>query len=384
MSVESLIGDVEAALVRLVRLGLGVRFVSADLAALSSLGVAGASDGELRFVTSAGAVFEWLPYSTATADGSDVVAPAAPPAGKVNGRWARVSTSWAYGAGGQNLANRSAGYLRSVEAYSSDEGTDAALDKVFGRTPSVLIQFTGDDPQPLSNLPGTFYKNVLAFQLLVVNANLRGVSAGTQGSRVAADADPGAYATIGQIRKLICGVTPDSGIDGVERIEIGPARLEFEDSERRMFVHSLAVTVRASFSIEDEDLAAAEIWADPHLAGAGPSGSFDRQNYVASGCDLDHSDDAFVFVVRAGIAVASGVSVATADTAHTFAPGDTYRDLAPDGTWTFVSVPLYSDPPPVTPGCLRVAVTRADAERVFADLPLCSFSVPFGSPFRAV
>ena len=382
MSVENLISDVEAALVRLVRLGLGVRFVSADLAALAALAVAGAADGELRFVTAVGAVYVWQPYSTATADGVSVVAPAAPPAGKTNGRWARVSTSWAYGAGGPNLAHRGAGYLRSVEAYSSDDGTDAAIDKVFGRTPSVLVQFQGDDPQPLSNLPGTFYKNALSFQLLVVNANLRGVAAGTQGSRVAADADPGAYRTIGDLRRLVCGVSPDSGIDGVERIEIGPARLEFEDAERRLFVHSLVVTVRASFSVEDEDLVAADIWAQPRLAGVGQADSFDRQNFVASGCDLDHSDDPFAFTVRAGIAVVSGAGVATSDTAHTFAAGDTYRDLGADGTWTFTPVPAYSDPPPVTPGCLRVALTRADADRVFTDLPLCSFSVPFGSPFR--
>ena len=382
MSVETLIGNVEAALVRLVRLGLGVRYVSADLAALAVYPVAGAADGELRFVTAAGAVFEWLPYSALAADGLVIVAPSSPPSGKVNGRWHKVITSWTYGAGGVNLGAKLSGFLRSVEAYSSDDGTDAAIEKVFGRTPSVLVQFTGDDPQPLSNLPGTFYKNALSFQLLVINSNLRGVAAGTQGSRVAADADPGAYATIGQIRKLICGVSPDSGIADVERIEIGPARLEFEDAERRLFVHSLAVTVRASFSVEDEDLVAAEIWAQPQLAGVGEADSFDRANYVASGCDVDYSDDAFTFTVRAGIAVVSGVSVAAEATPHTFVAGDTYRDLGTDGTWTFTHVPAYADPPPVTPGCLRVAVTRADADRVFADLPLCSFSVPFWSPFR--
>lgn len=383
MSIENVIGTVEAALVRLVRLGLGIRYVSADLAALAAYPVAQASDGELRFVAAAGTVYEWQPYSTATADGVNVVAPASPPANKPNGRWHRVVTSWAFGAGGQNLAHRGTGYLRSVEAYSSDDGTDAAIDKVFGRTPSVLAQFQGDDPQPLSNLPGTFYRDALTFQLLIVNSNLRGAASGTQGSRVAADPDPGAYATIGDLRRLLCGVSPDSGVEGVERIEIGPARLEFEDVERRMFVHSLAVTVLASFSVEDEDLAAAEIWAQAQLAGVGEAETFDRQNFVASGCDLDHSGDPFAFTVRAGIAVVSGASVATADTPHTFAPGDTYRDLSSAGVWTFTAVPLYSGPPPVTPGCLRVAVSRADAERVFADMPLCSFSVPFGSPFRA-
>ena len=383
MSVENLIGDVEAALVRLVRLGLGVRYVSVDLAALAALSVVGAADGELRFVTAVGGVYEWLPYSTATPDGTAVIAPSSPPVDKLNGRWHKVLTSWGYGAGGLNLGAKPSGFLRRVEAFSSDDGVEAALDKIYGLTPSVLVQFTGDDPQPLSNLPGTFYKTVLSFELFIANSNLRGVAAGTQGSRVAADADPGAYATIGQLRKLICGVSPESGIEGVERIEIGPARLVVEDCDRRLFFHSLGVTVRASFSIEDEDLTTGEIWVDPRLADAGPSGSFDRQNYVASGCDLDHSDDPYAYTVRAGIVIVSGAGVATTDTAHTFTPdSDTYRDLGADGTWTFVAVPLYSDPPPVAPGCLRVAVTRADADRVFADLPLCSFSVPFGSPFR--
>jgi len=62
------------------------------------------------------------------------------------------------------------------------------------------------------------------------------------------------------------------------------------------------------------------------------------------------------------------------------ATSDTYRDLKPDGTWTYVAVAAGSKPPPVTSGALRVAVTTTDGASITGDRFLCSSSVPLWTP----
>lgn len=381
MSVETLIADVESALVRLVRLGLGWRYPSkASLTDLAALQAAVLRDGGLCYVTGQG-LFEWLPFSTATADGVNVVASTNLPAGKTNGRWVKVSTTWTYGAGGTSLSSKATGYLKSVEAYSSDDGADVAIERVFGATPSVLVQFTGDSPTSNSNLPGTFYKDSLEFQLLVITSNLRGIASATQGSPVA-DEDPGAYRVIGDLRRLLCGVSPDFGISGVERVEIGAASLAFEDLDRRLFVWTLGVTVRASFSIDDEDLDDAAVRAQPALTEHWPAAVFDKDNYVASGGGLNEGAGVgFDRNIEATIAKIGGAAVSAAETPVTFdADTDTYRDLAPGGTWVFTSVSAGASAPALATGRLRVGVTRTDSAGVVSDTALCSFSIPFGDP----
>lgn len=386
MSVESLIGDVEAALVRLINLGLGWRYSAASVSAMAALNAAVLRDAALCYATDAG-LYEWSAWSTATADGSSVVASTSLPSGKTNGRWLKVVTDWAFGAGGVNLAAKSTGYLQAVEAYSSDDGVDVAIERVFGQTPSVLVQFQGDSPTSNSNLPGTFYKNPLEFQLLIITSNLRGKTSATQGSPVAAEAaaDPGAYAIIGQLRRLLCGVSPAFGIAGVERVEIGPAALAFEDSERRLFVWTLGVTVRASFDIEDEDLVDAAVRVQPALTEQWPSTIWDKKNYVASGGGLDEGAGAgFSRTISETLAKVSGLAATIAATPVTFTPDtDTYRDFAVSG-WTLTAIDVGADPPPVAGSSFRVAVTRTDGSGIVYDRALCSFSIAFGDAFDVV
>ena len=64
MSLETLIGDAEAALVRLIQIGLGWRYPTrADLTALAAMDVLVLNDGALVYVTSEGAIYEWLAFS---------------------------------------------------------------------------------------------------------------------------------------------------------------------------------------------------------------------------------------------------------------------------------------------------------------------------------
>lgn len=385
MSVESLIGDCEAALVRLISLGLGWRYpAKANLTALAAMDVVVLTDGALCYVTSEGAVYEWLAYSTSAVSSPNVIAASSPPAGKTNGRWHKVVTDWTYGAGGTNLRAKSTGYLKAVEAYSTDDGPDMAIEMVFGKTPSVLVQFTGDTPKSDSGLRGSFYKTELSFQLLIITANLRGRATATQGPPTQltdeASTDPGAYQIIGGLRRLLCGVSGVFGVTGVERVEIGPSSLAFEDYEHRLFVWTMSVTMRASFQIEDEDLKDAAIRLQPALTENWPALTWDKDNYISRGGGLDEGAGAGLSrTIDETIAKVGGTAVSAAEQLVTFtAERDTYRDLSPAGVWMFTAVAVGASQPPLVSGRLRVAVTRTDASGIVGDMALCSFSIPYG------
>ena len=388
MSLETLIGDAEAGLVRLIQLGLGWRYpVRANLTALAAMDVLVLNDGALVYVTSEGAVYEWLAFSVSAVSSPTVIAPASPPAGKTNGRWHKVVTDWTYGAGGTNLGQKTTGYLKAVEAYSVDEGPDAAIERVFGKTPSVLVQFTGDAPVSNSGLRGAFYKTTLNFQLLIITANLRGRVNATQGPPVQltdeASSDPGAYRIIGHLRRLLCGVSGIFGVAGIERIEIGPTSLAFEDYDQRLYVWTMNVMMKGSFQIEDEDLEDALLRIQPALTENWPAVTWDKNNYISRGGGLDEGvGTGLSRTVDETIAKVAGTAVSVAATPVTFsASSDTYRDLSTAGTWTFTAVAVGAPQPALASGRMRVAVTRTDAIGVLGDMALCSFSIPYGDAF---
>ena len=388
MSLETLIGDAEAGLVRLIQLGLGWRYPArADLTALAAMDVLVLNDGALVYVTSESAVYEWLTFSVSAVSAPTVIAPASPPAGKTNGRWHKVVTDWTYGAGGTNLGQKTTGYLKAVEAYSVDEGPDAAIERVFGKTPSVLVQFTGDAPISDSGLRGAFYKTTLNFQLLIITANLRGRVNATQGPPVQltdeASSDPGAYRIIGHLRRLLCGVSGIFGVAGIERIEIGPTSLAFEDYDQRLYVWTMNVMMKGSFQIEDEDLEDAALRIQPALTENWPAVTWDKNNYISRGGGLDEGvGTGLSRTVDETIAKVAGTAVSVAATPVTFsASSDTYRDLSTAGTWIFTAVAAGAPQPALASGRMRVAVTRTDASNVLGDMALCSFSIPYGDAF---
>ena len=388
MSLETLIGDAEAGLVRLIQLGLGWRYpVRANLTALAAMDVLVLNDGALVYVTNESAVYEWLTFSVSAVSSPTVIAPASPPAGKVNGRWHKVVTDWTYGAGGTNLGQKTTGYLKAVEAYSVDEGPDAAIERVFGKTPSVLVQFTGDAPVSNSGLRGAFYKTTLNFQLLIITANLRGRVNATQGPPVQltdeASSDPGAYRIIGHLRRLLCGVSGVFGVAGIERIEIGPTSLAFEDYDQRLYVWTMNVMMKGSFQIEDEDLEDAALRIQPALTENWPAVTWDKNNYISRGGGLDEGvGTGLSRTVDETIAKVAGTAVSAAETPITFAASsDTYRDLSTAGAWTFTAVAAGAPQPALASGRMRVAVTRTDASNVLGDMALCSFSIPYGDAF---
>lgn len=368
-----MITDIEAALGRLITYALATRQPLASLATLANVPLLSG----LRYVAGQG-VFEWQAYSTATVDGVSVIASTK----QSRGRWQKVVTPWTYGAGGTNLGAVTSGYLNAVEVYDSDD-IDAMLERVEGRTPAVLLRFAGDAPASDSILPGTFYKDSLDFVINVISSNLRGQTTATQGSPLAGEAayDPGVYKIIGDLRRVICGVSPAFGVEGVERAEIGPATRIDEDADRRLFTYAMAVTVKNSFEITDQDLIDGALNAQPALTDH-RAATFNADNYVAGGCGLAEGLGAgFDRTIEAGRAFVGGVEVTTDETAHAFAADqDCYRDLDATGAWTFTAVDVYSDQPALAAGSMRVAITRTDDVGIVADVALCSYSVPLGDP----
>ena len=80
------------------------------------------NDGALVYVTSEGAVYEWLAFSVSAVSSPTVIAPTLPPAGKTNGRWHKVITDGRM-ARAVRTRRQDDGYLKAVEAYSGGRRT---------------------------------------------------------------------------------------------------------------------------------------------------------------------------------------------------------------------------------------------------------------------
>ena len=386
MGPENYISTIEAAICRIARLGLGWRRPAvADLTALVAVDATVLLDGAMVYVTSEANIYEWAIDSTATVDGSTVLAsitldPSA------RGRWLKVLTSWTFGAGGTNLAKKQTGYLRAVEPYASMETSqgedDGILSRIAAQTPSVCVQFVGDEIESYDNQPGTLYSATLGIKLIIASSNLRAVPAAVRGDGVSDD--PGVYSIIGDLRRLFGGLSFDNGIEGVERIEIGGSELISELEDRRVYIWGLDLIVKASFAIEDEDLADdGEIWVQPKLTEFWPLTKWDKLNYIATGGTLSGSGLTRTVDATTGLIDGSAISFAALSVTLP-ASKDTYRDLDPSTGWYFTSVDIGSPQPPIVAGRLRVAVSRTTATDIEMDAGLCSFSAAYGSPRQVV
>ena len=386
MGPENYISTIEAAICRIARLGLGWRCPAvADLTALVAVDATVLSDGAMAYVTSEANIYEWAIDSTATVDGSTVLAsitldPSA------RGRWLKVLTSWTFGAGGTNLAKKQTGYLRAVEPYASMETSqgedDGILSRIAAQTPAVCVQFVGDEIESYDNQPGTLYSATLGIKLIIASSNLRAAPAAVRGDGVSDD--PGVYRIIGDLRRLFGGLSFDNGIEGVERIEIGGSELISELEDRRVYIWGLDLIVKASFAIEDEDLAVdGEIWVQPKLTEFWPLTKWDKLNYIATGGTLSGSGLTRTVDATTGLIDGSAISFAALSVTLP-ASKDTYRDLDPSTGWYFTSVDIGSPQPPIVAGRLRVAVSRTTATDIEMDAGLCSFSAAYVSPRQVV
>lgn len=386
ITVRNCITTVERALMEVLTLAFMQRLPPvADLAALrTAFDVPVLKEGALVHVTTENRVYRWDGFSTAMDDGLEVIAPGNLPAGRTNGRWLRVTSVCNYGPNyNAPLHSRAAGYCREVILYQGDGGPDSdqQWDALFGQRPSLMLTWEGDAPQPMSLKAGALYRSTLSFTIYVVSSCLRPMPAAIWGSPVAAEAglDPGLNAMIGDVRYVLAGIP--LGIEGLEHVELGPATVVAEDLGERIFLASVSFAVRVGFPIPDEDLEPMAMQVTPRLADH-PRPRFDPQNYVAQGF-LVEPGPGLSRSFDPGIAFIGGAAVASTPAPVTFSPEtDTYRDLGPDGAFTYVETALGAEPPPVTPDALRIARTRTTATDIESDLWLCSSSLQYGDPFE--
>lgn len=382
---------VEQQLFDALRLAFKHRQTAADVAAVAALQVATADgsllteDGALCYVTAEDNVFILDIYSGAAA-GADVITPTTLPSNYARARWLRSTSTMNFGPNyNAPLRRRPAGYCKEVALFNGQGGTDAAMEQVLAVRPAMWLQWTDDNPQPLSaGYPGAYYKNNLDFQVLIVSECNRLGPWAVWGSPYSdeATADPGMNAMVQQIRKLLAG--SKLGVDGVERTEIGKAHVLSEDQAQRLFIAAVNIQVRVYFYIPDEDLVAPRIDVQPELADTGGADHFDAQNYIAQGYQVT-AGPGLAFTFPAGIAVIAGAAIASTPAPKTFAASmDTYRDLQPDGTFAYSEVPIGYPPPAPADGTLRVGVTTTDASDILQDRILCSSAIIFRSAYQVV
>lgn len=388
LDVRTLINTIEQTLLDLLSLGYQVRRAPvASIAALRATPAKTVADRDLVYVDDQDNLYRWSQASTAADDGLAVVAPTDPPyAPATNGRWLRVSTPATFGPN-QNapLQKKQTGYARSVVLYQGEgQGTSAKqiAESIFGRSPAILIQWLGDDPRLRSQYPGALYWDNLEFQILVYSESLRGQPWTALGSPQAAEVarDPGLNRMVGDVRYLLAGIQ-HTGVDGIESVEIGRSDIVSQDLEDRVFVAGVQIIVRTSWTIPDEDLEAMRIQLRPqHPVTIEDLPKFDPLNYVASGLTVQVGTGR-TRTPAPGIVFIAGVAIVVTPPAVTFAAdSDVYRDVKPDATVTYVSVPAGSKTPAVTSGALRVGVTTTNAADILQDKILCSYSTPLRFP----
>lgn len=373
---------IEKALHRALRLAFRKRLEAtpANLTVLASTSYP-VYDGVLIYVTAESQIFEWSAASTATPDGVNVIAMpvTAQRPDNTNGRWLRVVSPLTYGPDANSLLqNRAAGYCNAVELYEGNATAEDQIERVFAKTPAMLLKWERDAPKRADQRPGRVYWNNLTFTLFIGASNYRNAPAAQVGD---AFGKIGIMEMIGDARYFLAGM--DNLDPEVDYVEIGPAEVEAEDLKERVFIATLEVTVKVSFNILDRDLVAFAAQVQPKLTNQGQDEqSFDRLNFVGKGYRLAVGPG-FTRSYVLGLATVGGHAVATQPPAVTLgASKDTYRDLDADGVITYVAVDNGAAAPPVTDGCLRIARTVTDSAGIVSDDILCSSSFSFGSAFN--
>lgn len=380
INVKNEIGVVVRAVEQALRYAFLVRL--GPVADLTALRTAFTSPWEraLVYVTSEGRIYEWVSYSTLTDDNLNVIAPTANP-----GRWIRVETSLTYGPNDNApLTGKADGFVRTVEVWDSAEDAARKQEQTFSRTPALLVEWAGDNPEPPSQYSGALYRNEHTIDIGVVSQCLRRAPAAAFGSPVAAEKalDPGVWDIIGLLRWFLAGIKLDT--PGVDFVEIGPAQVETDQLAERVFIGGLRITVRTSFTIDDEDLVPISGFVQPKLTSfADDEPAFDPTNFVSAGIELDGGPGpGLTRTITAGSAIVAGAVTTYAGESHTFAASsDTYRDLQPDGTIAFTVVAVGAAAPAIPAGALRIAATRTTASDVLEDHWLCGRSVNWGDRF---
>lgn len=371
--------DLEVALKNAVLYALGRRLSAVpSVAALRAVTTRGESsslrdDDELINVVVSGVVtaaYRWSSTSTAADNGTTVIKPTDARGG---GRWLSWTSPLRFaptvGGTSKYLHEILTGPLERVIVLDKDTDQDDMVNLLSGASPAVLIDARGDSPDPFT-FAGNRWDTEFDFGLYVVAENLRDQRQAAQGSTISGDVTYGANGLDGLLQALLCGVQMFGVLDGVRNIVPGRGSNWVSKMAQRRVIRSRDLKIQATVespAASNDSGALEEVDAQATMTDLGDQTAYDGDNYVASGIDVALGAG-LTKTVRAGSATIGGAAVTFAGELVTLAANsDTYRDLLPDGTMTYVAVGLFQAEPAVTATALRVGVTSTDGSGVIAD-----------------
>ena len=395
LSIRSALGQIEQALHRVLRWKLlALRATVADLPALRALstqasGANGTPEFTPVFVTSTGTRWEWISSSLVADDGVSTVKPT-DVAVTAAGRWiATTSTT-------------QTGYLAAVNYWQGETRKKEFQARILASRPSIAIVWESADNTERSTVPGAIYDYPCRFSIWCVDENLRDGYQAIFGSAYTYDANhPGAIAILGDVKKTLAdenkrqvgaGSVTCNALDfagGVKVIVIGAEDVEDADLAERVIVLSLGVEVIGS--VENPDAAAehqtiTSVYGQAEIVELHQQATLDPKNCLTSlGAYQFSPQMGLAATPTAGAALIANVAVSSSPAMNTFAAfTDTYCDLNPNGTFTYVAVTNRNAAPALTVGALRVGVVITDGAGIIAFQLIAATAANFGAANRFV
>ncbi len=340
------------------------------------------------------AAYEWSQTSRAADDGAAVIKPT--DAG-VTGRWLLWTSLLRFAPDGKDsdsvtLDQVDDGPLDRVIVLDKDMTEQEVNALLTGAVPAVLIDSIGDDPKDELLNSGFRWNSDYEFTISALTENLRDDREAAQGSSVSGESAVGANTIDGLLQALLCGtqLCAALGEGDLRNIRVGRGHNWVSELRQGRVVRSrtyvLQVTVEypnaTNELVQLEGLDLQSQTATLAVPDAGDDlEDFDLDNFLAAGCRVPVASG-LTQDVSAGSAVIAGLDVVYDGETQTFSPyTDTYRDLSPDGTLTFVEVPEGGEPPPVTADALRIGVTKTFASAVVGDEILAATKADYMNSF---
>ncbi len=249
------------------------------------------------------------------------------------------------------------------------------------------------DNDPRSTIPGAIYDYPCRFSIWCIDTNLRDHYEAMLGSGYTYDAaHPGAMQILGDVKqllanenkRLVTGSSTTNALDmqgGVKQISIDTEDVEDADFAERWIVLSLGVEVIGSIENPDqasEHTAITSIYVQPNLTELHAAPKYDPNNYIVSGY-LFTPQSGFSQAPSAGSAVIGGVSLSSSPGSNTFAAiSDTYCDLLPAGTITYIAAVNGGAVPAITATALRFGVVVTDSLGIVQFNPIAATSAAWG------
>lgn len=381
------------AVMQAINLAYRERSTVETIAALRAVGTAGASStsaltpNALRYVTAALTCYRWDETSSAADDGASVVKPDDVDSSNP-GRWRKATTSTLRLVDGTRINQATSGYLRNVVYYNGERSEDEFERRIYGQRPCVVVDFLDRQKIRKSTQQGGAAWATYRFQIDCISFCARPDERGFRGSFVTSEStvDPGAWAMAEDIEQILDGATGDDlGVDAISHCKVGALDVVENDLTGRKAVVSLDLEVYATIGKRDVDASALTGLSVQLETGiVRPAGEdVDADNVIISGLRI-FAGSGLSHAPTNGSAKIDGETVTVSGAAlHTFtANAVTYRDLATDGTFTYVEAALGDDEEPdVTDGCLRIGRTITDSSSVVSDALLAPTLRSFGDPF---